>query len=255
VLAEDDEDQRFLVREALEEHHQFEVVAEAANGAEAVDLVTRLRPDVLLLDVDMPVMTGLEAIRPIREQAPATMVVVLSALPRARMAPLMLAEGAVGYLEKGGSLRELPGQLLALGGLLQVADDVLAERDLELPEDLGGPRLARRFVEQTLRQWRCGDALETVKLLVSEVVANAVVHARSEVRIAVQLRPQVVRVAVRDTDPSPPEQRAAAETDLGGRGLALVDALSSAWGIEPATGGKDVWFEVPRFDAEAGDAA
>src|SRR5262249_3231552 len=106
-------------------------------------------------------------------------------------------------------------------------------------------------VEELLREWNVGEALDSVRLLVSEVVANAVVHAGSDVRVAVQLRPDAVRVAVTDNDPTAPEPREAAPTDESGRGLNLVEVLSSAWGVDRVPGGKHVWFEVPRFDAPA----
>jgi CheY-like chemotaxis protein len=248
VLAEDDPDMRFLVRTALQESDRFDVVAEATNGAEAVELARQWQPDLLLLDLAMPVVSGVEAITPIRDASPRTRVVILSHFSSQRLAPLLLARGAVGYLEKGRSLRRLPDELLALGSVLELADVALLERGVDLPAELVSPAAARRFVEDTLEEWDCGEQLDTVKLLVSEVVANAVVHAGSEVTVAVQLLPGAIRVAVRDTDSARPVPRDAAPEDESGRGLALVEALSTSWGVEQTPSGKSVWFEVPRFD-------
>jgi CheY-like chemotaxis protein len=248
VLADDDPEMRALVRDALGESDRFRVVGEARDGGEAVAQAARHRPDLLLLDLSMPVMSGLEALAPIREASPETQVVVLSHFPERRLGSLLLARGAVGYLEKRGSLVDLPSRLLAIAGLLELANDVLQEGGAELAADSGGPRHARRFIEELLRDWDCEESLDAVRLLVSEVVANAVVHAGSDVKVAVQLRADAVRVAVTDHDPTMPTMRSPDVTEESGRGLALVDALSSAWGIDSIPGGKHVWFEVPRFD-------
>ena len=249
VLADDDPDQRFLVRAALEGSDRFEVLGEAKDGAEAVEAAARLRPDVLLLDLSMPVMNGVEAILPIREASPETKIVVLSHVPRPRLEALMRARGAVGYLEKREVLHDLPDQLLAIGGLLELTGEILAQRGLALAPDATGPRQARRFVEEVLDRWQCAGPFDALRLLVTEVVANAVVHAGSEVSVAVQVRPAAIRVVVRDGDSSVPAPRNAGPDELSGRGLGLVEAMASAWGVDPVPGGgKDVWFEVPRFD-------
>jgi CheY-like chemotaxis protein len=242
---------RALVREALGESDRFSVVGEARDGGEAIVQAARHRPDILLLDLSMPVLSGLEAVAPIREASPDTQVVVLSHFPERRLGSLLLARGAIGYLEKRGSLVDLSGRLLAIAGLLEVADDVLHEGGADVAADPRGPGHARRFIEELLGAWDCRESLDVVRLLASEVVANAVVHAGSDVKVAVQLRSDAVRVAVTDRDPTVPAMRSPDVTEESGRGLALVDALSSVWGIDPIPGGKHVWFEVPRFDRPA----
>jgi hypothetical protein len=65
--------------------------------------------------------------------------------------------------------------------------------------------------------------------------------------VLVRLMPGTVRVAVMDTSDAPLARRAAAEEDVSGRGLALVESLARRWGVDPvAGGGKAVWFEVER---------
>lgn len=86
---------------------------------------------------------------------------------------------------------------------------------------------------------------DTVALLVSEVATNALIHGVGEVRVRVVPSPTSVRIEVHDGSPIAPTARAATEYDEGGRGIALVEALSSAWGSEPTEHGKTVWFEVP----------
>ncbi len=102
----------------------------------------------------------------------------------------------------------------------------------------------RRFAVEA-----CADASEdvrdTVALLVSEVATNALVHGSGDVEVGVSRRPGVLRVEVCDDSATLPQPRAASPDAEGGRGLALVDALASAWGVEPRGRGKVVWFEVP----------
>lgn len=88
------------------------------------------------------------------------------------------------------------------------------------------------------------SCLDVVELLVSEVATNAMIHGAGEVRVRVAVTGEVVRVEVDDEDPRAPIVRPASPTAEGGRGLALVTALSSAWGSLPREGGKTVWFEV-----------
>lgn len=94
----------------------------------------------------------------------------------------------------------------------------------------------------------CGEYTEevrdTVALLVSEVATNALVHGRGDVEVRVVPQEGVLRVEVADDDPALPRPRTAGTDAEGGRGLALVDALASAWGTTETAQGKVVWFEV-----------
>jgi DNA-binding NarL/FixJ family response regulator len=99
LLADDEADVRHLLRLNLELDGRFEIVGEAANGAEAVDLARQLQPDAVVLDILMPVMGGVDALPLIREVAPAAPVVVLSAWPESMLAD-MRALGAAAYHQK-----------------------------------------------------------------------------------------------------------------------------------------------------------
>jgi DNA-binding NarL/FixJ family response regulator len=240
---------RLVVRTALERDGAFTVVGEAADGAEAIRVAADLQPEIVLLDLDMPGVGGIEALPDLRRVAPNAQIVILSGLPRARMEATARGAGAVGYIEKGVPSRRLVDELIALAGLLETVDGVLAEAHATFPEDRTAPGAARRLVDDTLRRWDCADALGTVSLLVSELVTNAVVHAHAVPEVAVLLCADRIRVEVADDSPELPTPRRAGIHDTSGRGLAMVEDMSAAWGADPdGNGGKVVWFEVPRLD-------
>lgn len=102
----------------------------------------------------------------------------------------------------------------------------------------------RRFAADACRQAAAGVDVDTVALLVSEVATNALVHGDGQVRVRVQPCAVGVRVEVSDGGGQLPTRREAGSLDEGGRGLALVEALSHDWGVETGEDGKTVWFEV-----------
>ncbi|HKY32566.1 MAG TPA: MASE1 domain-containing protein [Candidatus Polarisedimenticolia bacterium] len=91
----------------LEQEAGIVVVGQAANGAEAVDLARELRPDVVVLDVGMPVMGGIEAARLIRASLPSVRIIGLSMYEEGEMKDVMLAAGAEAYLSKDHAAEEL----------------------------------------------------------------------------------------------------------------------------------------------------
>ena len=105
VVADDVLEMRHFVRAMLEDVPSCEVVAEAENGLRAVELVQELGPDVVVLDVDMPLLNGIEALARINEIAPETKVVMYSSTPEARAAAS--ENGAFAYLEKGSEPEHL----------------------------------------------------------------------------------------------------------------------------------------------------
>ena len=102
----------------------------------------------------------------------------------------------------------------------------------------------RRFTTDACRTSAPGADRDTVSLLVSEVATNALVHGTGQVLVRVVPTAGGVRIEVVDGSPSLPRPRDATVMDEGGRGLALVEALSSSWGAERSDSGKTVWFEV-----------
>lgn len=247
LLVDDHADLRLVVRQILEIHGAFTIVGEAADGAEGEECARLLQPDLVLLDLDMPGVGGLEALPAIRQAAPTTKIVVLSGLDRREMEQRSLGLGAVGYLQKGLPAARLVEELVAVTGVMATVDEVVAEVRERIAGEPRSPGIARRFVDEVLHQWDCAELLDSVRLLVSEVVTNAVLHAGSDVELAVELRPFTIRVSVADGSDLPPERRVARDNEESGRGLELVEVLAESWGVDPRPGGgKVVWFEVPR---------
>lgn len=104
---------------------------------------------------------------------------------------------------------------------------------------------ARRFVVDIATAVGQDELSDVVELLTSEVVTNVVLHAGGEaMRIHVDWAPPKFRVEVYDQSPATPRPQNYGDEAATGRGLALVEGLATAWGTDPHTIGKSVWFEV-----------
>lgn len=107
LLADDHPIVREGLRAVLETQPDFEVVAEAASGDEAVRQALTLQPDILLLDLEMPIMDGVEAIRRLRQQRPASRIIVFTAFDNDERIIHAVQAGANGYLLKGAPREEI----------------------------------------------------------------------------------------------------------------------------------------------------
>jgi len=109
VFVVDDHDQFVAVLETiLAGEADFDVVGRASNGEEAIDAVARLAPDVVLMDISMPVLDGFEATRRIRAEHPNTSVIILTGSDSEEDRAEARAAGAFGYVTKERVLDELP---------------------------------------------------------------------------------------------------------------------------------------------------
>ena len=109
LIADDHEVVRRGVRALLESQPGWEVVADVANGREALETTQRLRPDIVVLDISMPELNGIEATRRILAAVPTTEVIVLTMHESEKLVRRILEAGARGYVSKsdvGGSLIE-----------------------------------------------------------------------------------------------------------------------------------------------------
>jgi len=107
LLADDNARFRGVLRRLLERDPEIIVVAEAGDGAEALDMAEDVRPDVVLMDVSMPGLDGLEATYALKAQLPDVTVLMLSVGDKEQEIAAGLAGGAAEYLVKGGPAREI----------------------------------------------------------------------------------------------------------------------------------------------------
>lgn len=107
LLTEDHMVVREGLRKLLEGESDMEVVGEASNGRQAVEVVRKLRPDVVVMDIAMPLLNGLEATRQIRQAVPGAKVLILSAHSDDTYVEKVIAMGASGYLIKQTSAQYL----------------------------------------------------------------------------------------------------------------------------------------------------
>lgn len=116
LLADDVADLRLSVKMILEAYGPFEVVGEVGDGRAAIEEAERLQPDLILLDLSMPKMDGLEALPEILAVAPETEVIIFSGFVEGRLGPKIRELGGLGYIEKGIEPEDLVLTVLELLG-------------------------------------------------------------------------------------------------------------------------------------------
>jgi anti-sigma regulatory factor (Ser/Thr protein kinase) len=119
-----------------------------------------------------------------------------------------------------------------------------SEARTSLPADPSSASLARRFVDRTLEAWGLDGVADTATLLVSELVANAILHARTQLEVVMRQTPAAVRIEVHDTNARLPTRKHYSSDAATGRGLLLVETLADGWGADATSDGKAVWFEI-----------
>jgi DNA-binding NarL/FixJ family response regulator len=197
------DDQRLMrdgLRTLLELETDLEVVAEAENGQQALDLYAAEKPDVVLMDIRMPVMDGVEATRQLLERWPKALIIILTTFDDDRYVFEGLRAGALGYLLKdvsGAELAEAIRTVVAGGALIEpsVARKMVAEFARLAPsvstgvEDLVEPLSEReleilRLLSQGLTNKeiaaRAHLAEGTVKNYVSGILAKIDAHDRAQ---------------------------------------------------------------------------
>lgn len=107
MIVDDNEFVRVGLRHILEEHADFEVAAEAGNGEMALRFNHKSRPDVILLDVELPGLSGFEITRRLKKSSPQTFIIALSAKKQSPYPEILLDAGASGYLTRGCPAVEL----------------------------------------------------------------------------------------------------------------------------------------------------
>jgi anti-sigma regulatory factor (Ser/Thr protein kinase) len=127
-----------------------------------------------------------------------------------------------------------------------------AKASLRLPALPSSVGAARRLVRDTLpKTMAFEDLVEAAELVMSEAVTNAVVHTGTTIDVTVQFAGNEARLDVRDGSGHPPTPRDYAATAGTGRGLMLIDELTTSWGTRPHSDGKTVWFLLDGHGSEA----
>ena len=151
VIVDDHALVRQGLRTFLDLHEDIQVTGEAANGLEAVEQVGQLRPDVVLMDLVMPEMDGIEAIKRIRSICPDTKVVVLTSFTEDEKLFPAIKAGAMGYLLKNVSPGDLVNAIKAAHrGEAQLNPEIarrLMEEVSNEPSTSGEPELTRREMD------------------------------------------------------------------------------------------------------------
>jgi DNA-binding NarL/FixJ family response regulator len=214
IIADDDALARRMVRDALQAAGLV-VVADAADGRQAVELARYYRPDVVLMDVIMPVMDGIKATERITEESPDTHVVMLTGSDEDELGYLGLRAGAVGFITKDVSVEAIPravrGVKAGEAAFSRQLSRRLVERLQSLPDGGIGVRPVRS--ELTPREWEVLDllcegkgtaeiaealvvSLETVRSHIKNMLRKLDVSSREEaVALAESLRDPTSRPA------------------------------------------------------------
>lgn len=117
------------------------------------------------------------------------------------------------------------------------------------------PTTARAFSLETLARWGHEELAPEVASIVTELVTNAVIHARTDVEVSLSLTDSTLRISVRDRSHALPAPASPDHSSTSGRGMLIVAEMASRWGIEPSADGKIVWAELkPLTDHPAQEA-
>ncbi|CAB4932618.1 unannotated protein [freshwater metagenome] len=176
LIADDHGVVRGGLRLLLERQDGCEVIAEAADGAQALELALELRPDIAILDVSMPLLTGLQATREIKAHAPEVSILILSMFDDERYVFEALKAGASGYVLKQAAGRDVVEAIRAI--------------------ERGEPFLTNAATESLIREWMTDDATGPTEPLtlreqeVLKLIAEA--HTNREIGEILQLSAKTI---------------------------------------------------------------
>lgn len=122
--------------------------------------------------------------------------------------------------------------------------------DWSFPASTSSIALARNAVSDRLADDVTSSVVDDVRLMVSELVTNAIVHARSACTVTLRMDDAGIRVEIGDGCPQTPTIRRPTPGEPHGRGLLIIDSLADRWGVDGGGAGKTVWFELRTAPAD-----
>jgi DNA-binding NarL/FixJ family response regulator len=241
LLVDDEPSIRTVLRTALRIRGRVDVVGEAATGGEAVRLAAALHPDVVVLDLGLPDLTPRELLTGVRRASPTAGIVIFSGADTNTSWFELRSDG---YVTKGSDFDRLLDLVESVGSGRPAQRAVV-----DLPESLLAPGEARTAIRDVLTRWGYHELIDDASLVVSELVGNAVEHARTASVVVINRAEGGLRIEVTDHgDADPAPQSVAVEAERG-RGLMIVSALATAWGVQHGPESKSVWVELSGGDS------
>ena len=231
----------------LAEGQVFGQVRTAPDGGSALDELRGGGIDVVVIDLSLPDSSDLlEKV----QSADSVAVVALSGDTDVGSVMRTYQGGATTFVRTPRNVGEWAAAVRGIeqawlrrtGALGPAGTSWLFE--LPLGATAKSVRDARGSMRRLFESWGLESMAETAELCTSELATNAVLHARSPVLLVASRTPQGVRIEVQDEAPGVVEAGSLETAGERGRGLALVNALASCWGVDQNEGGKSVWFEL-----------
>jgi anti-sigma regulatory factor (Ser/Thr protein kinase)/CheY-like chemotaxis protein len=231
VLVQTDDARGVRLRAAFSQRPELKVLDEVSTPRDALSSVGRHQPGVVVMDVGLDDVAGHGVLRAIREAAPRARVVLHA---------------------WATDVEDVPGMGRWTARLVDVvldpAREIALEARLVLADDTASVPVARTFISDLLGEWGLADDAGSAELVVSELVSNAVLHVQGPCALELTHYDSVLRVAVVDAGPGMPDLQVLGSLADGGRGLHIVSAFSTAWGVDHLDdGAKLVWAELDEM--------